>query len=98
MVGTGFSRTKYSARSCTLPAFSFVPSHVWLIAVENFLVARRNCSRPLEPDSSSRGWRCPRSGSSLVRSFSFELLIQKEIVCRCVIAPLDRENRHLLKR
>src|SRR5438874_1242172 len=48
IVGMGFSRTKYSVRSRARPAFSFVSSHVWLIAVEIFLVARRNCSRPHE--------------------------------------------------
>src|SRR5439155_9443493 len=89
IAGTGFSRTKYSVRSRARPAFSLVPSHVWLIAVENFLVARRNCSRPVEPISSSRGWSCVGSGSSLVRSFSFGLIIQKEIVCRGAIASLN---------
>src|SRR6266540_4211002 len=77
MVGTGFSRTKYSVRSRARPAFSFVSSHVWLIVVEIFFVARRNCSRPLEPISSSPDWSCVGSGSSLVRSFSFGLIIQR---------------------
>src|SRR5882762_9137332 len=77
IAGTGFSRTKTSVRSRARPAFSFVPSHVWLIAVESLFVVRRNCSRPVEPISCSLGCGA-ESGSSLVRSFSFGLIIQKE--------------------
>src|SRR5882724_6914031 len=77
MVGTGFSRTKYSVRSRARPAFSLVSSHVWLMAVEIFFDARRNCSRPPEPICSSPDWSCVGSGSSLVRSFSFGLIIQR---------------------
>ena len=36
-------------------AFSFVWSQVWLICVETSSFARRNCSRPVGPTSSSRG-------------------------------------------
>src|SRR5206468_12542862 len=87
--GTGFSRTKYSVRSRARLAFSFVPSHVWLIVVEILFVVRRNCSRPVEPISSSRGGNCAGSGSSLVRSFSFGLIIQRRIETGVLIAPLD---------
>src|SRR5438105_15553378 len=87
IAGTGFSRTKTSVRSRARPAFSFVPSHVWLIAVETLFVARRNCSRPVEPISCSLGCGA-ESGASLVRSFSFGLIIQKEIVWRGGIASL----------
>src|SRR5439155_20433244 len=59
---------------------------------ENLLVARRNFSRLVELISSSRGWSCVRSGSFLVRSISFGLIIQKEIVCRGAIASLGRKN------
>ena len=77
MVGTGFSRTKYSVRSRARPAFSFVSPHVLLMAVEIFLDARRNCSRPPELISPSPDWSGVGSGSSLVRSFSFGLIIQR---------------------
>src|SRR6266566_7076933 len=89
IAGTGFSRTKYSVRSRARPAFPLVSSHVWLIAVEILFVARRNCSRPVEPISSSRGGNCAGSGSSLVRSFSFGLIIQKRIETGGLIASLD---------
>src|SRR5947207_15761739 len=79
MVGTGFSRTKYSVRSRARPAFSFVSSHVWLMAVENLFVARRNCSRPPGPISSAPGCTGVASGSSLVSLFSFGLIIQNKI-------------------
>src|SRR5437016_3065769 len=89
IAGTGFSRTKYSVRSRARLAFSFVPSHVWLIVVEILFVVRRNCSRPVEPMSSSLGGNCAGSGSSLVRSFSFGLIIQKRIETGGLIASLD---------
>src|SRR6266496_6459639 len=89
IAGTGFSRTKYSVRSRARVAFSFVPSHVWLIVVEILFVVRRNCSRPVEPISSSRGGNCAGSGSSLVRSFSLGLIIQRRIETGVLIAPLD---------
>src|SRR6266700_6517106 len=77
MVGTGFSRTKYSVRSRARPAFSFVSPHVLLMAVEILLDARRTCSRPPELISPSPDWSGVGSGSSLVRSFSFGLIIQR---------------------
>src|SRR5438874_1820889 len=89
IVGMGFSRTKYSVRSRARPAFSFVSSHVWLIAVEIFLVARRNCSRPPEPICSSPDWIGVGSGSSLVRSFSFGLIIYNCIADDRLIAFLN---------
>src|SRR5438094_5635329 len=59
------------------------------MAVENLFVARRNCSRPPGPISSAPGLTGVGSGSSLVRLFSFGLIIQNKIEIDRQFAPLN---------
>src|SRR5215470_9034645 len=110
MSGTGFSRMKCSVRSRARPAFCLVCSQVSLTAVEIFLDARRNCCCPSEPGSSSCDCIGVESGSSLVRSFSFGVIIlwnrKLRFLCslawQATVVPTRRDDRltfwHCLRR